>query len=268
MSSLTVRLQEPLSRHSALRTGGPCDAWVIARCDEDVAEVVHDCRQAGWKLTVLGAATRTVLRDGGVRGAVMRLGGELAALDLEEPGAGAPMPALVELAARRGRGGLEAFVGAPGSFAGCLLHDDGWDELVAEVYVLQRGVRRSMSLPDARRKQPIVLGARLELPERDPAEVRRAVDAAWRGMRPTPWYVVPKAGNRRPPDVREVLASVRLPLVRLRGVAVPALAPELLVNLGDGTAADLLLLHRSAIERVSKVRGIDLGSRIGWMGEA
>ncbi|MCB9687225.1 MAG: FAD-binding protein [Alphaproteobacteria bacterium] len=266
---ITVRLQEPLARHTAMRTGGPCEAWVVARTDEDVALVIHDCRRASWKLTMLGAGTRTVVRDGGQRGAVLRLGGELAALDLVAPGAGAPMPALVELAARAGRGGLEAFVGVPGSLGASLLHDDGWDELVDEVYVLQRGARRTMSLPDVRRKQPVVLGARLALSERDPVELRREVDARWRHARPGSWYTPPKpVGRQRPLDVREVLASVRLPMVRLREVAVPALAPELLINLGHGTAADLLLLHRSAIERVVKVRGIDLGSRIGWMGEA
>ena len=54
--------------------------------------------------------------------------------------------------------------------------------------------------------------------------------------------------------------------MRLRQVAIPELAPELLVNLGEGTAADLSLLHRSAIERVSRVHGIELVSRIKWTG--
>ncbi len=235
--------------------------WVVARSDADVATVVHDCRQVDWKLTLLGAGTRAVVRDGGIPGAVMRLDGALASLELEAPGAGAPMPALVERAAAAGRVGLERFAGVPGSLAGSVLHDEGWDDLVEEIYVLQRGSRRSMSLPDARRKRPIVLGARLRLEQRDPVVARKALDAAWRKARPSTWYVAPPRM-----DVREVLRSVRLPLVRLRQVAVPELAPELLVNLGSGTAADLLLLHRSAIERVEKARGIDLGSRIGWLG--
>jgi UDP-N-acetylenolpyruvoylglucosamine reductase len=40
----------------------------------------------------------------------------------------------------------------------------------------------------------------------------------------------------------------------------------LLCNLGAGTAADLLMLHKSAIERVDKARGIELESRIEWIG--
>jgi hypothetical protein len=38
------------------------------------------------------------------------------------------------------------------------------------------------------------------------------------------------------------------------------------VNLGGGTAADMQLLHRSAMDQVSRVQGEELRSRVRWLG--
>ena len=77
------------------------------------------------------------------------------------------------------------------------------------------------------------------------------------------WY-----GTKRPEQIRSTLRSVRLQSVRLRQVAIPQTAPELLINLGSGTAADLKLLHRSVVDQVKRVRGEDLASRIRFVGSA
>jgi UDP-N-acetylenolpyruvoylglucosamine reductase len=111
-----------------------------------------------------------------------------------------------------------------------------------------------------------VLGARLTLSADDPAAVAERTAKVWAKQLPVPcgsWYEKP---GRKP--VRTTLLSSRLQMVRLREVAIPDLAPELLVNLGGGTAADLVLLHRSAIERVARIQGEELASRIKWVGHA
>ena len=53
---------------------------------------------------------------------------------------------------------------------------------------------------------------------------------------------------------------------RLRDVAIPEDAPELLIKLGLGTARDLQLLHRSSLDRVKRTRGVELESRVKWVG--
>jgi UDP-N-acetylenolpyruvoylglucosamine reductase len=97
-----------------------------------------------------------------------------------------------------------------------------------------------------------------------PAAVAARTQDRWRAQRPAPacsWFQAPRRG-----DVRDILQSASLPLVRLRRTAIPDAAPECLVNLGGGSASDLALLHRSAQDRVKKVRAIDLGRAISWAG--
>ncbi|MBA2321843.1 MAG: hypothetical protein H0V89_11905 [Deltaproteobacteria bacterium] len=263
---MIVRLDEPLARHTAIRTGGLCGAFVVVESVDELAEVTAQCRAADWKWSLLGHGTRTVYRDGAWPGAVVRLGAAFAEVSEGwRVGAAVPVPALVARAAEKGCAGIEDFAATAGSFGASLALDDGWDDVVADVEVLHRNKVVAMPLAEAR-KGKVILGATLALKDAEPDAVRRRVDralAATSRTKASSWYAVP--GKQ---SLREVFASVLLPRVRLREVAIPSTAPELLVNLGGGTAADLLLLHRSAVERVKSTRGIELDSRVLWAGGA
>jgi hypothetical protein len=170
----------------------------------------------------------------------------------------------VRAAAAAGRTGLEPFACVAGTVAGSVLHDDGWDALVAGVSVLRRGAAVEVGLDEARKKKPVVLSVRLTLGEDDPAKVAARTAKVWSDQAPVPAGSSYTAARRV--DVRESLRGSKLTLVRLRQIAIPDTAPELLVNLGEGSAADLALLHRSAIERVARMQGEQLVSRIRWLG--
>ena len=262
---LVVRPDERLSRHTALRTGGPCDVWVVVHREDALAGVISDCREVGWKWTLLGAGTRTLARDGAVRGAVLRLGtgfGHLRRTDLGfVVGAAVPVPALVAAARDAGWSGVERFAGIPGSFGASLALDSGWEPWVSSVRFLYRGKVREAELDEVQGRQRILLGATLHLGRGDADQLRRVSRKTLIAAHPGSWYVAPKRGT-----IRQILASAQLPMVRLRRVAIPDAAPETLVNLGGGTAADMALLHKSASDRVKKTRGLQLTSRVRWMG--
>ena len=268
---MILRIDEPLARHTAWRTGGRCGAWVVVASLAELAEVTAECRAVDWKCTLLGHGTRTVWRDAPVVGAVVRLGGAVGLVEAEEPawrvGAAVPLPALLARAAAAGRAGLEDLAGVPGSVGASLALDPGWEAIATEVEVLHRGKAHRVSLAEARDGKKMILAATLALRPDRPDAVRRRLDRVLgnRTRTTTPassWY----APSRIP--LREVFASVQLPRVRLREVAIPATAPEMLINLGGGTASDLALLQKSAQERVKSTRGFELDSRVLWQGGA
>ena len=67
-------------------------------------------------------------------------------------------------------------------------------------------------------------------------------------------------------DVVALMKHAAVSDARLRRVTLPASAPELLVNLGEGRATDLALLEKSIIERVKRIRGIELEPAVRWVG--
>jgi len=226
------------------------------------------CKEQGWRVNWLGAGTRTAARDGEHGGAVIRLGTGFAEIEPDgdgwRVGAAVPMPALLSAAVAAGRGGLTGHAWTPGSVGASLVLDTGWSPVVDSVTVLKRRKPVEVTLAEARKgKGVLVLGARLTLPN-DPERALRSALRAQSQPRPGSWY----QGARRKQDLRTLIRSVRLQMVRLRQVAIPGEAPELLVNLGEGTATDLQMLHRSVVERVKKVRGEQLTGRMRWIGSA
>jgi len=266
---LVVRPGVPLAEHTPWRTGGTVWAHVVAHHEDAAVQALKECRKASWSCMVLGAGTRTVFLDGDVGGVVLRLGGELATARVDGTtivaGAGFPVPALVALAEAHGLSGLEEVVCTAGSVGAAVLLDDAWEPLVTVVRTIKRDkVVEDALVPVRRRKNAVVLGVRLVLTADTPGAVQERTRAQWRAQRPAPacsWFQAPRKG-----DVRDILQSAALPLVRLRRTAIPEASPECLVNLGGGTAADLALLHKSAQDRVKKVRAIDLGRAIKWAG--
>lgn len=271
------RRDEPLRRHSPWRVGGAADVFVVIHARDALGDTLAALRAEDLPVTWLGAGTRTVFRDGGVNGAVVRLGAEFAELErdglLVTAGAAVPVPALVAATSAAGCAGLEGLADTPGSLGAALMHDpgpdDGWAAVLDAVRYVSRGREREGSLEEAR-KAGVITGARFRLAAGEPAvsqaraAARRRGEVA-RGARPwTPpssWLV-----PTRKVALRDVLERAQLADVRLRDVAIPAAAPELLVNLGDGCARDLELLFQSAIDRVRTLTGVELDSRIRFVG--
>lgn len=266
---ISVRLQAPLARHTPWRTGGPCEAMVWIHSRDRLLDALAELRSTQSAWSVMGAGTRSVVRDGGLSGLVLRLGVDFARIrsSSDEPwevGAALPMPALVEAARQAGRSGLAELAAVPGSVGASVLLDPGWEDVVEAVCVVHRGKFLWKPLDQVQGRKRLVVAVRLALGVSSEAEESKRIRtrlAHPRRVPPSSWYHPPKRGR-----LREVLGSVELPDVRLRRVHIPEAAPEVLVNLGRGTASDLYLLHRSALDRVKAVRGVVLDSRIRFIG--
>jgi UDP-N-acetylmuramate dehydrogenase len=122
---------EPLAPFTWLRVGGPAEALFLPADEEDLAAVLA-ALPAEVPVTVLGAGSNVIIRDGGVEGLVVRLAGrafaEIQVVGEEIrliAGAGALDSALARAAARASIGGLEFFAGIPGSVGGALTMNAG-----------------------------------------------------------------------------------------------------------------------------------------------
>src|SRR5581483_271455 len=79
----TVRLYEPLARHTTLRVGGPARFWVEPTTEQSFAEVVRLCKREQLPLFVIGRGSNLLVRDGGIRGVVVHpAGGDFDKIDI------------------------------------------------------------------------------------------------------------------------------------------------------------------------------------------
>ena len=97
-----VETDRPLGPETWLGIGGPAEYFIQPGTVEQLAEVVRRCRENDVPMRVLGRGANLLVDDGGVRGAVIRLGaGEFAEVQLKDvgvrAGAGADMGRLEDL---------------------------------------------------------------------------------------------------------------------------------------------------------------------------
>lgn len=120
-----IKRNEPLASYLHLKLGGPAEMLVQPRSREELAHFVRRCFQEGVPLRVLGNGCNLLVRDEGVRGAVLLLN-QPAFTDIRvetnrvQAGTGAAVSSLIAQAARHGLAGFETLVGIPGSVGGAL----------------------------------------------------------------------------------------------------------------------------------------------------
>ncbi len=126
----SVRLYEPLARHTTLRVGGPARFWVEPKTEQAFAEVIRLCSRENLPLFVIGRGSNLLVRDGGIRGVVVHpSGGEFDRIEVSgdeiTAGAGAKLKEVAYAGKAAGLGGLEWMEGIPGEVGGSLRMNAG-----------------------------------------------------------------------------------------------------------------------------------------------
>lgn len=145
-----VKFHEPMSRHTSWRVGGTADRFFIPADCRDLAVFL---RTLGPDVPVewVGLGSNLLVRDGGIRGAVICTHRGLSELRLVGRNriyaqAGVPSAKVARFCVRCGLGGAEFLVGIPGTFGGALAMNAGafdgetW-ELVDVVQTIDRSGR-------------------------------------------------------------------------------------------------------------------------------
>ena len=122
-------LNEPMARHSSWRVGGAADRFYIPADLDDLRSFLVQQAPAT-PLLWIGLGSNLLVRDGGIRGTVLKIANVLNELQFEAPdqltaGSGAACAKVARLAAELGLGGVEFLAGIPGTMGGALAMNAG-----------------------------------------------------------------------------------------------------------------------------------------------
>ncbi len=126
----TIRLYEPLAKHTTMRVGGPAQFWAEPETEEGFAELVRYCFDEDIPFMVMGRGSNLLVRDGGIPGVVACLNrGEFLKHSVNgdeiHAGAGVRFKQLAAAAKNAGLGGFEWMDGIPGNLGGGLRMNAG-----------------------------------------------------------------------------------------------------------------------------------------------
>ena len=192
-----LQRDEPLSRHTWLRVGGPAQYLATPRTEAELLEVITTCRSQQLLIHILGSGSNLLVREAGVQGVVVRVVEPLLSEVRIEgtsltAGGGTLLSHVVAEAIRSGLGGIESLVGIPGTMAGAVVGNSGGrtgdiGQLITSVRVLTQeneiAVRRGDELSFSDRRSSIqdllILSATLELIHDDSEELMRRMRKNW-----------------------------------------------------------------------------------------
>jgi UDP-N-acetylmuramate dehydrogenase len=283
-----VLYNEPLSRHTSLKVGGPADLFVTPADLADLRALMATLGANGIPWLVIGGGYNLLVRDGGVRGAVISLKG-LARLEQPDDGlvvaqAGVTTGTLALFAAERGLAGIEFLIGIPGTVGGALSMNAGahggaiLDSIVSietirgcEVAVTERVKLdygyRFLNLADGE----IIVSATFRLAPGSIIEIEEKIGAFLEHRRSFQRVGYPSAGSFfRNPEGKQawrLIADAGLSACRVGGAQVSEAHANFLVNRGGAKAADFIELGRIIKERVRESCGITLEEEVRIVGE-
>lgn len=278
---------QSLGEFTWFRVGGPAQVLFMPEDFDDLANFLKGL-SADIPLTVIGAASNMIVRDGGVPGAVVRLGRGFNEATIQERhrvlAGSAMLDVLVARSAQKaGVAGLAFLSGIPGTIGGALRMNGGayggeTKDVLIEAYGLDRQGNartysnaemafsyRHCSVPD----DVIFTGALLQGRAGDPeqiaaemAEIKAKREASQPRNRTggstfknppgrNAWKVIDEAGCRG---------------LKVGGAQISELHCNFLINLGDATAADIEALGETVRARVKAHSGVELEWEIKRIG--
>jgi UDP-N-acetylmuramate dehydrogenase len=279
---------EPMSRHTSLRVGGAADLYAEPEDADDLLMLVRALkdRQVPW--LAIGRGYNLLVRDGGIRGAVISMARfnriSEAGERLIRAGAGAENLALVRFAQERGLGGIGFISGIPGTVGGAVkmnagAYGSGVLERLESLTLLRgdtvaeypreeiRYGYRNVALPTG----AIVLAALFRLVPCDPQQTEKEIreDSELRRSKHNVGF--PSAGsffkNPSGQAAWRLIDQAGLRGAAVGGAQVSEVHSNFLINRGGATAADFLELARRVREAVFNVSGVTLEEEVRIVGE-
>lgn len=284
-----VRFDERLAPYTSWKIGGPADAFANVQNESELARLMRFCLRRRMPWWIVGAGSNVLVGDGGIRGIVIRLGGDFAevrvrnedASVLVEAGGSADMALMTAKAASAGAEGIGSLAGIPGTIGGSLRMNAGTDreigEFVREVWVQSpsRPEPHSASVQYLYRQSTLsrdVVVARvvLEFASSRAPDVRSEMQTRLVRRKKTQPIALPNAGScfRNPPGAAaaRLIEDAGAKGWREGGAEVSRLHANFINNLGGATARDVATLLARVRRAVRDNSNVDLQLEVHLVG--
>ena len=283
----------PLAPYTWLRVGGPAEVLFMPQDEADLAHFLSSTPD-DIPVTILGVASNSLVRDGGVKGVVIRLGPSFAKVSTDgvmiRAGTAALDNKVAKEAAKAGIAGLEFYAGIPGTIGGALRMNAGCygaetKDVLVEAAALDRSGRRQImplteldyayrhcGAPD----DLIFVEAVFKGRKDKPADIQSRMDDIT-ARREESQPIREKTGGstfKNPDQVQsggrgawQVIDAAGGRGFKVGGAQMSEKHCNFMINTGEATAADLESLGETMRKMVKDSQGVDLDWEVKRIGE-
>lgn len=295
-----VLRNHPLGPYTTFKIGGPADGFVEARSADELARAMRLVYAHAIPHFVLGLGANILVGDLGFRGLVIRNAATARSISddgiLTAESGAIVWPDLIEFAIESGFSGIEHYAGIPSTVGGAL-----WQNLhfLAPAPARERTMFIDEVVLDARLMHPdgsiknrdrdyfdfgydqsilhhsgdIVLSARFQLEPGSKEDMRRITreNLAWRAERHPPLDTEPSAGSifKKIEGIGagRLIDQCGMKGTRIGGIEITHRHANIMINRGNGTAADVRAMIDRVVETVERETGYRLEPEIAFVGD-
>ena len=285
-----VLVDEPMSKHTTWKIGGPADYYVRPSSKAELAALLKLIHQEGLPFIVIGNGSNLLVGDKGIRGVVIKMSGSYSRRIWREEGveaqAGAMLPTLAIEAAERAFCGMEFAAGIPGSIGGAVRMNAGaygnniGDDVTQVEAIVYNGTIKIISAEDlsfAYREsnlfdlEAIVSSVTLRLPSGNREQSLEKIQELLRLRSLKQPLEFPSCGSvfRNPANdhAGRLVEIAGLRGMQIGGAAVSKKHGNFIVNVGGARARDVRALIADVQKRVEDFSGIHLEPEVKFVGE-
>ena len=285
-----VVTEEPMSRHTTFRIGGPADLFVTPGSIQAVADSIRICKETQTPYAVIGNGSNLLVSDTGYRGVIIQIGRNLNQVSVNgeeiRAQAGAMLSVIAKTALSESLTGFEFASGIPGTLGGAAVMNAGayggeMKDVLTEVTVLTRegeirtvpagklemGYRTSL----AAKNGWIILEAVLKFQKGDAEAIRgRMEELKMQRVTKQP-LDLPSAGStfKRPEGyfAGKLIMDAGLRGFTVGGAQISEKHCGFVVNKGGATAEDVRNLICAVQKKVQEDAGVKLEPEVKFLGE-
>jgi UDP-N-acetylmuramate dehydrogenase len=278
-----------LKRYTTLGTGGPARAFARPESEVEVEELLHWAQQRSLGVAVVGLGSNLLVADDGVDALILKLGGRVAAVEVDEDvlrvGGGAANAVALHRARAAGLGGFEFACAIPGTIGGGVWMNGGayggdFAGVLERALVATAdgaGWRTPAELGLSYRRSElrhgqVVVRAELRLWPRPPDQIKaevRDLNRRRKDAQPTNRRTFGSVFKNPEHELSagRMLEACGLKGHRIGGAQISPKHANFIENADAATTADALALMAEARRRANEQFGVELQHEVEFLGE-
>ena len=290
-----VLTEEPMKLHTTFRIGGPADYFLIPDSPEQISLTILFCKQNNLPYYIIGNGSNLLVGDYGFRGVIIQVGDHFDRVTFEEKedgrvkvtaGAGILLSKLSAEIAREKLTGFEYASGIPGTLGGAVTMNAGAyggemkHNIIGATVINEAGVIQVLTKEELelgyrtsviQKKGYVVLEAVFEFEKGDPEEIKEKTDEYTTRRKDKQPLEYASAGStfKRPEGfyAGKLIMDSGLRGFRVGNIMISEKHCGFVINLGDGTATEVITLIDEVQRRVFEQFGVNLEPEVRMIGQ-
>ena len=283
-----IKINEPMSKHTSFKTGGPAEIYIIGKTLEQIQEVLKYSNQNNIQLYIIGNGSNLLVLDEGIKGIVLKIAVDnIETLEsdmgvLVKAGAGVKIMALAQTLKKDGITGFEELAGIPGTMGGANYMNAGaYGKELKDIIVSTKAINKETGKIEIlkneeqelkyrssifKNRKYIIIETMLNLQKGIPEEIERKMNDFLNQRKEKQPIEYPSAGSTFKRGERFITAKLidecGLKGYQIGGAQISEKHAGFIINKNNATSKDILDLIKYTKKKVFEKFGVQIEEEV------